>query len=207
MLHIWGATAQQHQNSWTISSSAFKLTTLYCVQLVEQASTQFVCIVDESKLVDGIGGSKGESCNTAVLFASCWYSQPPVKQQYIPDCIVVFQHCVFLQMLTDTCCADALPVEIVQFCYKYNLERLQNLPELAGSKAKLRMNGDAPYVTDNQNYIVDLYFEEPVKDPYAAAEAVGKLTGIVEHGFFLDMVDVVVIAGKDGVRLTEKKDL
>lgn len=129
-------------------------------KLVEQASTQFVCIVDESKLVDGIGGSK-----------------------------------------------DALPVEIVQFCYKYNLERLQNLPELAGSKAKLRMNGDSPYVTDNQNYIVDLYFEEPVKDPYAAAEAVGKLTGIVEHGFFLDMVDVVVIAGKDGVRLTEKKDL
>lgn len=129
-------------------------------KLVEQASTQFVCIVDESKLVDGIGGSK-----------------------------------------------DALPVEIVQFCYKYNLERLQNLPELAGSKAKLRMNGDTPYVTDNQNYIVDLYFEEPVKDPYAAAEAVGKLTGIVEHGFFLDMVDVVVVAGKDGIRLTEKKDL
>ena len=114
---------------------------------------------------------------------------------------------LFSNLLINECPADALPVEIVQFCYKYNLERLQNLPELAGSKAKLRMNGDSPYVTDNQNYIVDLYFEEPVKDPYAAAEAVGKLTGIVEHGFFLDMVDVVVIAGKDGVRLTEKKDL
>ena len=66
------------------------------------------------------------------------------------------------------------------------------------------MNGDKPYVTDNQNYIVDLYFEEPVKDPYAAAEAISKLTGVVDHGLFLDMVDVVVIAGKDGVRLQEK---
>ena len=97
-----------------------------------------------------------------------------------------------------------MPVEIVQFCYKYNLGRLQDLPELAGSTAKLRMNGDKPYVTDNQNYIVDLYFQEPLKDPYAAAKAIGELTGIVDHGLFLDMVDVVVIAGKDGVRLSEK---
>lgn len=73
--------------------------------------------------------------------------------------------------------ADAMPVEIVQFCWKYNLERLQNLPELAGGKAKLRMNGDKPYVTDNSNYIVDLYFEEPIKDAHAAAKAISSLTG------------------------------
>ena len=29
-------------------------------------------------------------------------------------------------------CADAMPVEIVQFCWQYNMQRLQNLPELAG---------------------------------------------------------------------------
>ena len=28
--------------------------------MVELASKKFVCIVDESKLVDGLGGSKGE---------------------------------------------------------------------------------------------------------------------------------------------------
>jgi hypothetical protein len=27
--------------------------------------------------------------------------------------------------------------------------------------------GDKPYVTDNSNYIVDLYFEEPIKDAHA----------------------------------------
>ena len=63
-----------------------------------------------------------------------------------------------------------MPVEIVQFCWKYNLERLQKLPELAGGVAKLRMeSADKPYVTDNSNYIVDLYFEEPLKDPHAGA--------------------------------------
>lgn len=100
--------------------------------------------------------------------------------------------------------ADAMPVEIVQFCWKYNLERLQNLPELAGCKAKLRMKGDEPYVTDNQNYIVDLYFEEPIKDAYAAAKAIGELTGIVDHGLFLDMVNVCVVAASDGVQLKER---
>ena len=70
-----------------------------------------------------------------------------------------------------------MPVEIVQFCWKYNLERLQQLPELAGATAKLRMTGDKPYVSDNSNYIVDLYFEEPIKDAHAAAKAISALTG------------------------------
>ena len=33
------------------------------LQLVEQASKKFVCIVDESKLVEGLGGSKGQSAS------------------------------------------------------------------------------------------------------------------------------------------------
>ena len=70
-----------------------------------------------------------------------------------------------------------MPVEIVQFCWKYNLDRLQSLPELEGCEAKLRMAGDKPYVTDNSNYIVDLYFQTPIKDSKAAAAAMAGLTG------------------------------
>ena len=58
-----------------------------------------------------------------------------------------------------------MPIEIVQFCWEYNLQKLQNLPELEGSVAKLRKTGDKPYVTDNSNYIVDLYFEKPHEGP------------------------------------------
>jgi len=97
-----------------------------------------------------------------------------------------------------------MPVEIVQFCWKYNLDRLQNLPELEGSEAKLRMAGEKPYVTDNSNYIVDLYFQKPIKDAHAAADAIAKLTGVVDHGLFLNMVDVVIIAAKDGVQVKDK---
>lgn len=126
-------------------------------KMVEMSSDKFVCIVDDSKLVDALGGSK-----------------------------------------------DAMPVEIVQFCWKYNLERLKSLPEVAGCEAKLRMDGDKPYVTDNSNYIVDLYFETPIKDSYAAAKAISSLEGVVDHGLFMDMVDVCIIAGKNGVEVKTK---
>eukprot|EP00270_Netrium_digitus_P019570 TRINITY_DN773_c0_g1_i1.p1 TRINITY_DN773_c0_g1~~TRINITY_DN773_c0_g1_i1.p1 ORF type:complete len:303 (+),score=110.32 TRINITY_DN773_c0_g1_i1:96-1004(+) len=126
-------------------------------KMVEKASAKFVVIVDETKLVDGLGGS-----------------------------------------------GLAMPVEIVQFCWKYNLERLKALPEVAGCEAKLRMDGDSPYVTDNSNYIVDLYFKTPIVDAYAAAEAIAKLEGVVDHGLFLDMATAVIIAGSDGITVKTK---
>jgi ribose 5-phosphate isomerase A len=97
-----------------------------------------------------------------------------------------------------------MPVEITQFCWEFNLNRLKALPQLAGlTDAKLRKKaggGDEPYVTDNGNFIVDLYFGTPIADARAAGAAMAGLCGVVEHGLFLDMADVVIIAGKDGVR-------
>lgn len=126
-------------------------------KMVEAASSKFVVVVDETKLVNGLGGSE-----------------------------------------------LAMPVEIVQFCWKYNAERLKNLPEVAGCEAKLRLDGDKPYVTDNSNYIVDLYFKTPIKDARAAAKAIASLEGVVEHGLFLDMATAVIIAGSDGVTVKTK---
>jgi len=127
-------------------------------KMVEMASDMFVCIVDDTKMVSGLGGSK-----------------------------------------------LAMPVEIVQFCWKYTLERLRALPEVAGCDAKLRMDGDKPYVTDNGNYIVDLYFlKDAIKDANAAAAAINALEGVVEHGLFMNMVDVCIIAGKNGVEVIQR---
>ena len=99
-----------------------------------------------------------------------------------------------------------MPVEIVQFCWEFNLKRLAELPEVRGCEARLRTGADgkSPYVTDNGNYIVDLYFQQPIKDARAAAKAIASLTGIVDHGLFMDMADVVIIAGSDGVRQQSK---
>ncbi len=76
---------------------------------------------------------------------------------------------------------------------------------MAGCEAKLRLNSDGkPYVTDNSNYIVDLYFQTPIKDSHAASAAILALEGVVDHGLFLDMVDVCIIAGSNGVEVKER---
>ncbi len=105
--------------------------------------------------------------------------------------------------------ADAMPIEVTQFGWDYNLKRLQNLPELEGSQAKLRRTKDGePYVTDNSNYIIDCYFENSfIKDAQKAADVLSQMVGVVEHGLFLNMVNVVIIAGSNGVEVKEKQDL
>ncbi|XP_016451271.1 putative ribose-5-phosphate isomerase 3, chloroplastic [Nicotiana tabacum] len=127
-------------------------------KMVEAASDKFVVVVDDSKLVSGLGGS-----------------------------------------------GLAMPVEVVQFCWKYNLVRLQELFKAEGVDAKLRVDGNGkPYVTDNSNYIVDLYFKTPIKDSAAAGKEIAALEGVVEHGLFLDMTTAVIIAGKEGVSVQSK---
>ncbi|XP_050275004.1 probable ribose-5-phosphate isomerase 3, chloroplastic [Quercus robur] len=99
----------------------------------------------------------------------------------------------------------AMPVEVVQFCWKYNLIRLQELFKEEGVEAKLRLSeGGKPYVTDNSNYIVDLYFKTPIRDALAAGKEISTLEGVVEHGLFLNMATAVIIAGKNGVEVKNK---
>ncbi|PKA64961.1 putative ribose-5-phosphate isomerase [Apostasia shenzhenica] len=102
----------------------------------------------------------------------------------------------------------AMPVEVVQFCWKYNQTRLQELFKEEGCEAKLRLDSDGnPYVTDNSNYIVDLYFKTPITDANVAGNEISDLQGVVEHGLFLDMATAVIIAGKEGVSIKDKVSL
>lgn len=55
------------------------------------------------------------------------------------------------------------------------------------------------------NYIVDLYFQTPIKDAKKAAAEIAALEGVVDHGLFLDMVDVCIIAGANGVEVKTRK--
>ncbi|XP_009792578.1 putative ribose-5-phosphate isomerase 2 [Nicotiana tabacum] len=99
----------------------------------------------------------------------------------------------------------AMPVEIVPFCWEFTLKRLEMLFIEAGCVGKLRRTvGGEPYVTDNGNYIIDLYFKSDMGDLKAASDAILRLAGVVEHGMFLDMATTVIVAGKLGVSVTNK---
>ncbi|KAI3979436.1 hypothetical protein MKX01_001628 [Papaver californicum] len=101
----------------------------------------------------------------------------------------------------------AMPVEIVPFCWNFTATRLQNLfRESSGCVAKLRRVADTgkPFLTDNANYIVDLYFKGDIGDLKFASDEILRLAGVVEHGMFIDMATTVIIAGECGITVKNK---
>jgi len=100
-----------------------------------------------------------------------------------------------------------VPVEIVPFCHEHTARVIKSLPALEGCEPVLRLgsaannkrDGDAPAVTDNGNYVLDLHFKQPIKDPRKAAAQLKNTIGVVEHGFFTDMAAVALVAGKTGI--------
>jgi ribose 5-phosphate isomerase A len=104
-----------------------------------------------------------------------------------------------------------VPVEITPFCHEHTLRTVGELPSVAGCKPVLRMgsssnnsnDGDEIAVTDNGNYIVDLHFEEPIKDAVKMAEEIKSTVGVVDHGLFCGMTTAVIIAGSDGISVKE----
>jgi len=119
----------------------------------------------------------------------------------------------FIVIVDDSKMCDGLgpsfpvPVEIVSFCHEHTMRQIAALPALKGCEPVLRLgssannkpDGDKPAVTDNGNYIVDLKFTSPIKNPKAAAEQLKSTIGVVEHGFFCGMATACIIAGKDGI--------
>jgi ribose 5-phosphate isomerase A len=85
-----------------------------------------------------------------------------------------------------------VPVEVVPFAAAWCALRLGRL----GARAELR-GGAQPFVTDNGNWILDCRFG-PIEDPAALAAEIRALPGVVEHGFFLQMTSVAVVAHPGG---------
>jgi len=104
-----------------------------------------------------------------------------------------------------------IPVEIVPFCHEHTMRTIGDLPSCKGCKPVLRMgsssnnqvDGDEIAVTDNGNYIVDLHFDEAIKDPPTMGKELKAVVGVVEHGLFCDMTTAVIIAGSDGISVKE----
>ena len=88
-----------------------------------------------------------------------------------------------------------VPTEVVAFGARHTAEALARL----GARPTLRKRDGAPFVTDGGNLIYDCDFG-PLADPAATAAAIKALTGVVDHGLFIDIVDTVIVAGADGVR-------
>jgi ribose 5-phosphate isomerase A len=55
-----------------------------------------------------------------------------------------------------------------------------------------------PYLTDEGNYILDCACGR-IDDPQRTAAAIRAIVGVVEHGLFLGMATLALVAGENGV--------
>ncbi|MGB0798158.1 MAG: ribose-5-phosphate isomerase A, partial [Planktomarina sp.] len=100
----------------------------------------------------------------------------------------------------ETLGAFPLPVEVIPFGWQTSkalLEELLVSMDVMGRRITLRMNGDAPYVTDEGNHILDLHLTR-IGDARQLAMVLNQVPGVVENGLFIDICDVVVLGYGDG---------
>lgn len=94
-----------------------------------------------------------------------------------------------------------LPLECVRFGLASTMMHVTGQAEDAGCTGSigLRCNADgSTFVTDSGNVILDCTFGQ-IDEPELLAEALAMVPGVVEHGLFLGLADVAVIAGPQGV--------
>jgi len=86
-----------------------------------------------------------------------------------------------------------LPVEVIKFAQALITKRIAAL----GAKVILRRNADGKaYLTDENNYILDCHFGQ-IPGADGLANKLSDMPGVVEHGLFIGMANVVLVA-KDG---------
>jgi ribose 5-phosphate isomerase A len=103
--------------------------------------------------------------------------------------------------LVETLGAFALPIEVNIFglvATRIAIEKTASKLGLSGS-LDLRQAGDGNFTTDGGHYIIDASFGR-IPDAEALSSQLNAIPGVVEHGLFLNMAALAIIAGPAGVR-------
>lgn len=83
-----------------------------------------------------------------------------------------------------------LPVEVIKFAQAVVLRKIEAL----GARVLLRRQADGkPFLTDENNHILDCSFGQ-IADVEKLARKLSDMPGVVEHGLFIGMASVVLVA-------------
>jgi ribose 5-phosphate isomerase A len=95
-----------------------------------------------------------------------------------------------------------LPVEVVRFGMAATERAIARQCGPSGKCAMRQKDGHA-FVTDEGHCIIDVAMGR-IDRPEDLAHCLSQLPGVVEHGLFVGMADLAIIAGAQGVRVLER---
>jgi len=95
-----------------------------------------------------------------------------------------------------------VPVEVIKFAEALVAKEITAL----GATVTTRTDSSGrKFVTDEGNHILDCNFGQ-IPDPPALARSLGSLPGVVEHGLFIGMASIALIARSDQVLELKRND-
>jgi ribose 5-phosphate isomerase A len=102
--------------------------------------------------------------------------------------------------------AFPLPIEIVPFGAAATLAKIEKAAATAGcwGELKLRATEGRPFVTDNGNLICDASLGR-IDDPQRLASLLSAVPGVVEHGLFIGIASLAIIAAQNGIETLEPR--
>jgi len=100
-----------------------------------------------------------------------------------------------------------LPVEVASFGVAATERSIDRIvaPLQPGGRLTLRRGKDGhPFVTDGGHWILDAALGR-IDDPPALAHALADVPGVMEHGLFIGLAQLVILGGPGGVRIIERR--
>jgi ribose 5-phosphate isomerase A len=88
-----------------------------------------------------------------------------------------------------------VPVEVHPFGWRTGKAALETL----GARVEMRTRDGQTFRTDNGNHILDARFG-PIRSPAKLVQSLDAIPGVVGHGIFLGMADIVLVGTEKGVR-------
>ncbi|MCT9000087.1 ribose-5-phosphate isomerase RpiA [Chelativorans intermedius] len=94
-----------------------------------------------------------------------------------------------------------LPIEVNAFGLRATMLAIEAAGRRFGltGEIRLRMADGKPFVTDGGHHIVDASFGR-IPATRAFADELNAIPGVVEHGLFIGLASLAILAGRDGIR-------
>lgn len=108
--------------------------------------------------------------------------------------------------VVETLGAFPLPIEVNQFGLRATMIAIEEAGRRSAltGEIKLRMKDGKPFVTDGGHLIVDASFGR-IPATKAFADDLNMIPGVVEHGLFIGLASLAIVASSDGVRVIDAK--
>jgi ribose 5-phosphate isomerase A len=106
----------------------------------------------------------------------------------------------------DTLGRFPLPIEVVPFGVGATERAVAAAMKASGNAGTLtlrRDKGGLAFVTDGGHFILDAALQK-IADPRSLAGRLTAIPGVVEHGLFIGLAGIAVIAGPEGRRIVER---